>query len=248
MLITGSEEIQADASGSDQYTDYSAEAADFSTTASDLQQLDYPNADQSDVTALETTLDNEAKDASEVAADVSMGVSDQSALSQLQSDESAASKASSAVEHDLGTPSEATPTSTTTVSASTTTAAPSTTTSTPTSTTSTVTPPTSTTPPNPLAPLSLEASGTTTTEPFTVPKTAKDWALGWKYSCASLGKSGNFIVKVIGSGSAVMTKDAGVDELGDAGDGTEHYFDAGKFTLEVDSECSWTLDVTLLPR
>jgi len=78
MLITGSEEIQADASGSDQYTDYSAEAADFSTTASDLQQLDYPNADQSDVTALETTLDNEAKDASEVAADVSMGVSDQS--------------------------------------------------------------------------------------------------------------------------------------------------------------------------
>jgi hypothetical protein len=69
------------------------------------------------------------------------------------------------------------------------------------------------------------------------------WDLDWSYDCSSFGQSGNFIVDVMGSGSAADTTDSGVNQLGSSGQGVEHYYDQGTFQLVIDSECSWAVKV-----
>jgi outer membrane murein-binding lipoprotein Lpp len=245
VLTTGSEEVQADASGTSEFSDYTYEAADYSTTAYDLQAYDYPSQYESDVQTLEGDLQHESADAAAIATDAEEGKSTESAMTQLQTDEAAAATDDGTVRHDLGIAGKAPATSTTGASSSTSTSVPS---GAATSTTTAARTPepanaesTTTDPVSPPTVLNEQGSGTTTTDQFKVPNSASGWTLKWTYDCASLGTSGNFIADVQGHGSSQTTKDRGPNELGDGGKGTEHYFDAGTFTLEIASECSWTV-------
>lgn len=106
---------------------------------------------------------------------------------------------------------------------------------------------TTTAPPPPL--LDQSGSGISSTAQFTVPVGAREWDLVWSYSCTGVqGPVGNFIVNVKGYGGSAQTTDPGTNQIGASGNGTEHYFDAGTFNLEVNSECSWTVKVVWLPR
>jgi hypothetical protein len=64
-----------------------------------------------------------------------------------------------------------------------------------------------------------------------------DWDLKYSYDCRSFGFSGNFIVQ--GDGLA----DLYVDELGKKGDDVTHLHDGGKMHLDINSECSWKIEV-----
>jgi len=88
--------------------------------------------------------------------------------------------------------------------------------------------------------LVLFGSGEGDTAQFTVTEPA--WQVNWSYDCSSLGV-GNFIVTVNGYGPALDTPDAGTNQLGPSGTGSDQYSDQGTFNLTVDSECAWTLSV-----
>jgi hypothetical protein len=254
ILTTGSEQIQADGGGSSQFSDYTSQSTDFSAMADDLQQLDYPSADQSAVQTLETALAHESADAAQIAADVKDGAPTESATAQLQADKASATADSNALKHDLGVAATAPVSSTSTTAASSTAS----TSSTPTSTTTTSpgnngssspanTESTTTIATTEPTVLDEQGSGSTTTQKFKVPRSATGWTLAWTYECASLAASGNFIVHVKGSGSTAETKDIGPNEVGDAGQATEHYFDTGTFTLEIASECTWSVVAKAVP-
>jgi hypothetical protein len=68
------------------------------------------------------------------------------------------------------------------------------------------------------------------------------WTMAWSYNCASNGSQGNFIVTV-NQPSGDLANDQGPNELGMSGTGTDHYSDTGVFSLAVDSECAWTINV-----
>jgi hypothetical protein len=80
--------------------------------------------------------------------------------------------------------------------------------------------------------------GNLTTKPFT-PQGA-DWTLEWSFDCAGLGDSGNFTAKVVEAGGSVL---ASVERINDRDAGTEHYHQAGIFSLQIVSECKWSLRV-----
>jgi hypothetical protein len=69
------------------------------------------------------------------------------------------------------------------------------------------------------------------------------WTLSWTYNCSNLGSEGTFSAEVDQPASS-LNFDAGPDELGVSGSGTDHYYDTGAFNLEVDSDCSWTITVS----
>jgi len=69
------------------------------------------------------------------------------------------------------------------------------------------------------------------------------WQMSWSYNCASYGGSGNFIVTV-DQPSGDNTIDFGPNELGTGGSGTDYYTDTGTFSLSVNSECEWTINVS----
>ncbi len=69
------------------------------------------------------------------------------------------------------------------------------------------------------------------------------WSMAWSYNCASFGSSGNFNVNV-NQPSGDLAFDQGPNELGTSGSGTDHYSDTGTFSLEIDSECQWTINVS----
>jgi hypothetical protein len=73
-----------------------------------------------------------------------------------------------------------------------------------------------------------------------VPANASGWDEDWSYNCASFGSSGNFITSITGYGNAAGTLDSGANQLGAHGSGVNHYYDAGTFSISVNSECSWT--------
>lgn len=83
--------------------------------------------------------------------------------------------------------------------------------------------------------LSLSGSGEQTTQDFT---TGSDWGVSYSYDCSSFGMQGNFVV----------SDERGVplaNTLGTSGSATTYeHGDPGRHYLEVDSECSWTLQVT----
>jgi hypothetical protein len=97
-------------------------------------------------------------------------------------------------------------------------------------------------PPVPVPKTLLEANGdfgNLATKAFT-PQGA-DWTLEWSFDCASLGDSGNFRAQVVRSGGAVL---ANVERISERDSGTERYHATGTFTLQVVSECKWSVRVT----
>lgn len=85
--------------------------------------------------------------------------------------------------------------------------------------------------------LSISGSGISTTRKFAV---SDDWDLAWAYDCSSFGQSGNFIISI--EGADTMHPEAGTNQLGPKGDGTEHFHGgAGYRYLEMNSECKWSV-------
>ena len=89
---------------------------------------------------------------------------------------------------------------------------------------------------------STSGSGIASTRPFTIPAGDKEWQINWSYNCAKFGGSGNFDYTV-NQGTQPNYNDFGPNQLGASGHGIEHYYDHGTFNLQVNSECSWTIQV-----
>jgi hypothetical protein len=68
------------------------------------------------------------------------------------------------------------------------------------------------------------------------------WTLTWSYDCSAFGSQGNFSVNV-NQPSDDLTDDLGVNELGNGGNGVDYYYDSGQFSLDVISECTWSVTV-----
>jgi hypothetical protein len=127
-------------------------------------------------------------------------------------------------------------------SAAASTAPPTTTTTTVPPTTTTTVPPTTTTtaPPGPV--FSMSGQGTEATATFTV---ASSWTLAWNYDCSDSGGQGNFIVSPYSAiSNSTPVGDLPVNELGPGGSGVQNYYDGGgTMYLEINSECSWSIQV-----
>jgi hypothetical protein len=99
--------------------------------------------------------------------------------------------------------------------------------------------PTTTAPPGPR--FFQAGQGIQTTTKFTVPA---EWILKWHYDCSSFGDSGNFIVNVKNGDGSDDFQATGVNELGPGGDGIQNFHaDGGSKYFDVNSECSWALNV-----
>jgi len=88
--------------------------------------------------------------------------------------------------------------------------------------------------------LSISGSGSKTTAKFTA---ASDWDLNWSYDCSKFGYQGNFQVFVYNGDGSMSFSNSGVNQLGKSGADVEHYHTGGTFYLEVNSECSWKIQV-----
>jgi hypothetical protein len=87
--------------------------------------------------------------------------------------------------------------------------------------------------------LQTSGEGEKTTKQFTV---ADNWSVKYTYDCASLGFKGNFVISEDGGELSGLPI---VNELGDKGsDTTYKHDDAGQRSLEINSECSWSVTVT----
>jgi hypothetical protein len=116
----------------------------------------------------------------------------------------------------------------------------------PTAPTTTV-PPTTTAPPVPVVLWQSSGSGIQSGQKFTVPPGTNEWDEVWTYDCSAFGGNGNFITSVNGFGDASGTTDTGANELGPGGSGTNHYYDTGDFSIDVNSECNWTEKAVTVP-
>ena len=114
-------------------------------------------------------------------------------------------------------------------------------------TTTSITPPTTTKPAVPVVVWQQSGSGQASGPQFTVPSSDKGWDEVWTYNCSAFGSNGNFATSITGFGGAASTTDAGANQLGPGGSGTNHYFDTGTFTIGVKSECAWTEKVVTVP-
>ena len=90
--------------------------------------------------------------------------------------------------------------------------------------------------------LKVSGSGNSSTAPFTV---RGSWHLEYSFNCANegIGATDNFIVNVNGHGAADHTRDSGVNVVGNASSGIEHYGDRGTFYLTVETGCRWKVQV-----
>lgn len=93
--------------------------------------------------------------------------------------------------------------------------------------------------PQPQTLLDLKGSGSKTTEFFTT--AASDWDLNWTYDCSSNGDRGVFQVYINNSDGS-SSRNSSVNQLGKSGSDVEHFHTGGKFYLEVNSTCSWTIN------
>ena len=57
----------------------------------------------------------------------------------------------------------------------------------------------------------------------------------------------NFATNITGYGGVALSTDSGANQLGMSGSGTNHYYDTGTFSVQVDSECSWTEEAVSVP-
>ena len=62
----------------------------------------------------------------------------------------------------------------------------------------------------------------------------------WSYHCSSTGSTGNFTT-TNGFGAAAGTTDGDTNQLGASGTVRDHYHDTGTFSIDVNSECSWSI-------
>jgi hypothetical protein len=99
---------------------------------------------------------------------------------------------------------------------------------------------TTTTAPAPVVLWQQTGSGIESGQQFTVPPGVKGWNEVWTYDCSAFGQSGNFATNINGYGGASNTLDSGTNQLGMSGSGTNHYYDHGTFSIDVNSECNWT--------
>lgn len=87
--------------------------------------------------------------------------------------------------------------------------------------------------------LQTSGDGAKTTKTFIV---TADWSVKYTYDCANFGTQGNFAVMEHGGDLDGLPI---VNTLGSkGGDTTYQHGDAGQRSLEVNSECAWTLTVT----
>jgi hypothetical protein len=91
----------------------------------------------------------------------------------------------------------------------------------------------------PQALLTLAGSGTKQTQTFTA---AGEWDLNWTYDCSQAGGNGNFIVTVYNADGSVSFENTPVNQMGASGTDVQHYHTGGKFYLDINSECSWTVN------
>ena len=85
--------------------------------------------------------------------------------------------------------------------------------------------------------LAKSGEGMLSTKSFTV---SEDWSLTYTFDCSSFGSQGNFqVYEDYPSGNVLVNA---LSEKG--GDVTYQTGDAGKHSLEVNSECKWTITVT----
>ena len=82
----------------------------------------------------------------------------------------------------------------------------------------------------------------TSTRPFTIPASDRAWQINWGYDCANFGGSGNFDYNV-NQGAQPDSHDFGPNQLGTSGHGIVHDYDRGTFNLQVNSECSGSIQV-----
>jgi hypothetical protein len=108
-------------------------------------------------------------------------------------------------------------------------------------------PPTTAPPAVPVVLWQSSGSGIQSGPQFTVPAGTKEWDEVWSYDCSAFGSSGNFISTINGFGSASGTTDSGTNQLGASGSGTNHYYDTGTFSIDVNSECNWTEKAVTVP-
>jgi cell division septation protein DedD len=94
------------------------------------------------------------------------------------------------------------------------------------------------TPATPQVLLDLSGKGTKTTQKFTA---ASDWDLNWSYDCAAFGYQGNFQVYIYNGDGSMSFDNSAVNQLGMKDSGVEHYHKGGTYYLQVNSECSWTM-------
>ncbi|MEV6547960.1 hypothetical protein AB0M57_04530 [Streptomyces sp. NPDC051597] len=88
--------------------------------------------------------------------------------------------------------------------------------------------------------LSESGSGVKSTAKFHVDG---DWDLKYSYDCADFGMAGNFIVKEGGNPLGELY----LNELGKGKSDVTHLHDGGTRFLEVNSTCSWKIDVIDVP-
>jgi hypothetical protein len=88
--------------------------------------------------------------------------------------------------------------------------------------------------------MDLYGSGTKTTARFTT----GDWDLRYFYDCSTFGEEGDFQVFIYDTDASISFTNSGVDERGKGGSEVDHYHSTGTFYLEVNSECSWHLQIS----
>jgi hypothetical protein len=80
------------------------------------------------------------------------------------------------------------------------------------------------------------------TQQFSV---ASTWTMSWSYDCSKFGSSGNFSVNIT-QPAGDSTFDAAPNEVGPSGSGTDTYTDHGVFSLDINSECTWSITIDSL--
>lgn len=89
--------------------------------------------------------------------------------------------------------------------------------------------------------LSKSGSGISRTKQFTIAN--DDWSISYSFDCASFGSRGNFQIYVYDDGGDLV--DVPANALAARGKDTVYETGGpGTFSLELNSECSWTVKVT----
>jgi len=80
--------------------------------------------------------------------------------------------------------------------------------------------------------LDVTGSGIKTTRSFTI---GNAWDLIWSYDCSDFGTKGNFQVYVFKADGS-LSRNAGVNELDNSGNGVEHFHQGGTLYLEINAK------------
>jgi len=92
--------------------------------------------------------------------------------------------------------------------------------------------------------LTLSNEGGETTQSFVVPPNAAQWDVQWTYNCSANGGAGNFAVEVFNESGRDLN-DAAVSQTGTGGSGTQYYQDQGTFSLQITSNCIWSIQAAV---